>query len=104
MPHTGTLKDLLRGALSQVDVDAEGASVSGTVGPAAIRVAKRKRTPWSGEVTVPAGQGTVMVGRGENGQFKAGMTQRVKGVDVEAEYDDRGPRMRVSKTLNVRWK
>lgn len=25
-------------------------------------------------------------------------------VDIEAEYDDRGPRMRVSKTLNVRWK
>jgi hypothetical protein len=53
---------------------------------------------------LPAGDGEVMVGRGEDGRFKGRMTQRIKGVDVEAEYDDRGPRMRVSKTLNVRWK
>ena len=99
-----TMGNLIRDLQPRVDIEAEGASVSGQVGPASVRVSKRKGAPVSGELVLPAGEGQVMVGRGEDGRFKGRMTQRVKGVDVEAEYDDRGPRMRVSKTLNVRWK
>ena len=99
-----TMGHLIRDLRPQVDIEADGASVSGQVGPASVRVSKRKGIPVSGELMLPAGDGQIMVGRGEDGRFKGRMTQRVKGVDVEAEYDDRGPRMRVSKTMNVRWR
>jgi len=99
-----TMGNLIRDLQPRVDIEAEGASVSGQVGPASVRVSKRKGVPVSGELILPAGKGQIMIGRGENGRFKGRMTQRVKGVDVEAEYDDRGPRMRVSKTMNVRWR
>ena len=99
-----TMGNLIRDLRPQVDIEADGASVSGQVGPASVRVSKRKGIPVSGELMLPAGDGQIMVGRGEDGRFKGRMTQRVKGVDVEAEYDDQGPRMRVSKTMNVRWR
>ena len=99
-----TMGNLIRDLRPQVDIEADGASVLGQVGPASVRVSKRKGIPVSGELMLPAGNGQIMVGRGEDGRFKGRMTQRVKGVDVEAEYDDRGPRMRVSKTMNVRWR
>ena len=99
-----TMGNLIRDLQPRVDVEAEGVSVSGQVGPASVRVSKRKGARLSGELVLPAGEGQVMVGRGEDGRFTGRMTQRVKGVDVEAAYDDRGPGMRVSKTMNVRWK
>lgn len=99
-----TMGNLIRDLQPRVDIEAEGASVSGQVGPAFVRVSKRKGARVSGELVLPVGEGQVMVGRGEDGRFTGRMTQRVKGVDVEAAYDDRGPRMRVSKTMHVRWK
>ena len=73
---------------SRIRVDEQGASLSGNAGPIEMSIGKYKGAPVEGDITVPAGKGSVQVGRDGSGRFIRA-TQRVVGVDVDAGYDAR---------------
>jgi len=85
----------------RIRVDGQGASMSGNAGPIGISISKYKGAPVEGDITVPAGKGSVQFGRDGSGRFIRA-TQRIGRVDVDAGYDnERGAYVESRRTL--RW-
>lgn len=85
----------------RIRVDERGASLSGNAGPIEMSIGKYKGAPAEGYITVPAGKGSVTVGRNESGQFIRAK-QRMGDVDVDAGYDaQRGAYVEGRRTM--RW-
>ena len=86
---------------TRIRVDGQGASVSGNAGPVQMSIGKYKGAPFTGDITVPVGNGSVQVGRDGSGRFFRA-TQRIGRVGVDAGYDkERGAYVEGRRTL--RW-